>query len=40
LLGGFKWMTSQGDDTKIKTAKKIITNGIIGLVGRKAWSLS
>lgn len=32
LLGGFKWMTSQGDDIKIKAAKKIIINGIIGLV--------
>lgn len=32
LLGGFKWMTAQGDDTKIKAAKKLITAGLTGLV--------
>ncbi|MCX6784614.1 MAG: Ig-like domain-containing protein [Candidatus Komeilibacteria bacterium] len=32
LYGGFKWMTSQGADDKIKQAKKTIINGVIGLV--------
>lgn len=32
LLGGFKWMTSQGNDTKIGEAKKLIYAGIVGLV--------
>jgi hypothetical protein len=32
LLGGFKWMTAGGNDEKVKTAKKLIFSGIIGLV--------
>ncbi|NQV90814.1 hypothetical protein HQ487_05435 [Candidatus Uhrbacteria bacterium] len=32
LLGGFKWMTSGGADTKVLEAKKLIFSGIIGLV--------
>lgn len=32
LLGGFKWMTSGGADTKVAEAKKLIFAGIIGLV--------
>lgn len=32
LLGGFKWMTSQGNDTKVGEAKKLIYAGIVGLV--------
>lgn len=32
LLGGFKWMTSGGNDTKVGDAKKLIYAGIIGLV--------
>lgn len=32
LLGGFKWMTSGGNDTKVGEAKKLIFAGIIGLV--------
>jgi hypothetical protein len=32
LYGGFVWMTAGGDDKKIIQAKKIIRNGIIGLV--------
>ena len=32
LLGGFKWMTAMGDDTKIGDAKKLIYSGIVGLV--------
>ncbi len=32
MLGGFKWMTSGGNDTKVGEAKKLIFAGIIGLV--------
>lgn len=32
LLGGFKWMTAGGNDEKVKSAKKLIFSGIIGLV--------
>ena len=32
LLGGFKWMTSQGNSEKVDEAKNLIKNGIIGLV--------
>lgn len=32
LLGGFKWMTSQGNDVKVKEAQKLIFAGIVGLV--------
>ncbi|PWB38457.1 MAG: hypothetical protein C3F02_03830 [Parcubacteria group bacterium] len=31
IYGGFKWMTSGGEAKKIADAKKIITNGAIGL---------
>lgn len=31
LLGGFKWMTSGGNDEKVKKAKALIFQGIIGL---------
>lgn len=32
LLGGFKWMTAGGNDTKVGEAKKLIFSGIIGLI--------
>jgi TRAP-type C4-dicarboxylate transport system permease small subunit len=32
VLGGFRWMTSAGNATKIETAKETITNAVIGLV--------
>jgi glucose uptake protein GlcU len=32
LIGGFKWMTAQGSDDKVESAKKTIKYGIIGLV--------
>ena len=32
LTGGFKWMTSGGNDDKVKSARKVMTSGIIGLV--------
>ena len=32
LIGGFKWMTASGNDDAVNTAKKMITQGLIGLV--------
>lgn len=32
LIGGFKWMTSQGNTDKVDEAKKLIGAGIVGLV--------
>jgi len=32
IVGGFKWMTSGGNEEQIASAKKLMTNGIIGLV--------
>lgn len=32
LVGGFKWMTAQGNESQIKEAQNIIKNGAIGLV--------
>ena len=32
LLGGFKWITSGGNEDKIGEAKKMISAGVIGLV--------
>jgi amino acid transporter len=32
IIGGFKWMTAGGAEEKIKDAKKLIGQGIIGLV--------
>lgn len=32
LLGGFKWMTSQGSEEKVEEAKKLIISGVIGLI--------
>lgn len=32
LMGGFKWMTAQGDEGKIEEAKNLIVAGIIGIV--------
>ena len=32
IYGGFIWMSSNGDEEKIEKAKKILKNGIIGLV--------
>lgn len=31
LMGGFKWMTAQGDEEKVKKAQKLITQGVAGL---------
>jgi len=32
LIGGFQWMTSGGDSEKISNARKLMINGLIGLV--------
>lgn len=32
LVGGFQWMTAGGNDDKVAKAKKLITNGLIGLI--------
>ena len=32
LWGGFRWLTSGGNEEKVAEAKKIITAGIIGLI--------
>lgn len=32
LLGGFKWMTAGGNEDKVGEAKKLLMQGIIGLV--------
>ena len=31
LLGGFKWMMSQGESAKVDDAKKLMMSGVIGL---------
>jgi hypothetical protein len=31
LIAGFKWMTAAGSDDKVKSAKKILMSGVIGL---------
>lgn len=31
LFGGFKWMLSQGDETKIGEARKLMGAGVVGL---------
>jgi len=32
IAGGFKWMTSSGDETKIAEAKKLMVAGVVGIV--------
>ena len=32
LLGGFKWMTSAGNEDKVGEAKRLLVSGIIGLI--------
>jgi hypothetical protein len=32
IYAGFLWMTAQGDDTKVKKAKDMIFQGVIGLI--------
>ncbi|MFH0928178.1 MAG: pilin [bacterium] len=41
LLGGFKWMVSQGEEEKVKQAKNLIIQGIVGLVIiLSAWAIA
>ncbi len=32
IYGGFVWMTSNGEEEKVSSAKKILRNGVIGLI--------
>lgn len=32
IIGGFMWMTAAGNDEKVGKAKKVIVQGIIGLI--------
>lgn len=32
ILGGFKWMTSGGNEDKVAEAKRLMANGLIGLI--------
>lgn len=32
IFAGFKWMTAGGDEEKITSAKKLLTNSVIGLI--------
>ncbi len=32
IYGGFLWMTAAGNETKVLSAKKILTNSVIGLI--------
>lgn len=41
LVGGFKWMTSMGNQDTVKKAKNLITAGVIGLIIiLAAWGLT
>lgn len=41
LLGGFKWMTAQGNEEQVSDAQKIITQGTIGLIiVLSAWGIA
>lgn len=32
IIGGYNWMTAQGDESKVEKAKKTIYNAVIGLI--------
>lgn len=32
VIGGFKWMSSQGEPDKLDSARKYMTNGVVGFV--------
>ncbi len=41
LIGGFKWMTAGGDESKVEEAKKLMTAGVIGLaIVLAAWGVT
>lgn len=40
ILGGFKWVTSEGDEKKVGAARSQITNALIGLaIVFAAWAI-
>jgi hypothetical protein len=40
IIGGFKWVTSEGDEKKVGTARAQITNALIGLaIVFAAWAI-
>ena len=41
LLGGFKWMTSGGDEDKIGEAKKLMGAGVVGMaIVLASWAIA
>jgi hypothetical protein len=41
LLGGFKWMTSGGDEEKIGEAKKLMGAGVVGMaIVLASWAIA
>lgn len=32
IYGGFMWMTAAGNDERVKTARKVVVSGVIGLI--------
>lgn len=41
LLGGFKWMTAGGNEEKVSEAKKLLGQGVIGLlIVLAAWGIA
>lgn len=41
LYGGFLWLSARGNDDQVKTAKKYLTNGVIGtIIAILAYSLT
>lgn len=32
MVGGFKWMTAQGNDAKVDAARKLMVSGVVGLL--------
>lgn len=41
LIGGFKWMTSGGNEEKVGASKKLLISGLIGLaIIMLAWGIS
>jgi len=41
IVAGFRWMTAGGDEEKVTTARKLLTNSVIGLIIIfTAWSIA
>jgi len=32
LIGGIRWMSAQGDEKKVESAKNLLTAGVIGMI--------